>query len=75
MGDQYLGINLDHNSYLAKKRYVIEQVNGLLKRKYRNGPARCFNMKRVLGDVAVSIMCHNIVRALNLSKISLKKLA
>ena len=53
------------NALIKRKRYVIEQRFGVLKRRFNFYKATYFGIKAVLAQAFLKVMCLNLLKACN----------
>ena len=54
------------NALIKRKRYVIEQRFGVLKRRFNFYKSSYFGTKAVLAQAFLKVMCLNLLKACNL---------
>jgi IS5 family transposase len=54
------------NKLISKKRYIVEQAFGTLKRKFRFDRASYFGLRKVEAQLTFKAMCFNLNKALNI---------
>jgi IS5 family transposase len=54
------------NRLVSKKRYIVEQAFGTLKRKFRFDRASYFGLRKVEAQLTFKAMCFNLNKALNI---------
>lgn len=55
-----------HNKLISKKRYIVEQCFGTLKRRYNMNRATYFGLEKVTAQLHFKAMCYNLQKAINM---------
>lgn len=58
------------NRLISKRRYIVEQAFGTLKRKFHCGRAQYFTKAKVQAQLYLKAMCFNLLKAVNLMVIA-----